>query len=611
MEVQGDETERAARDGAEDREEEKRVEAVAAGALGLRGRARHAHVRLESRDGQDEKHGVHELHAPQVHLRLALPQVVGAQGSPRGEWRAEHAHGRHRARVANHPLKVNLGEAEHLRLVLVLSLCDLSLGGHGVVKDPVHGGHAPGEEEEEEHHDEPAPVRVVGEPVELADELRLCVKVQHDARDEDVLLHRLHLGAEGVDALQDILGDRQRGHHPLTTVAGVRLGVRRLADHPRAGHPIVVTAAHAAAAAAENLRRRRRHRGEHRAVLIRHLPRRHLGHEVRILLGLGHRGLPPPAGRVVAVALLQRRNLGRVLRVLQIVAGRVGAANLIRGGREGHAGPSVSIVLLVDGYVRDVDGAHAHRHVRLLHRCRLEVIRFLLLVRVIRELKLGPGSRGRLVDHRRLHSRGHAVWGTSHRVRDEARAEPLRQRDLLLDATLLLLLEGGGVVAGEPAGFQVDPRHRRGVLCRVARIDAAGFGRRSAHGGLGGIARRAELGHQTRGGLLESPDDVQGLAQLAAAILGFPDHLAALDAGLDLGDVAGRALGLVRGHRLRIGDDDVGGGGLLRDRGRGGERGGEGGDGRGVGREPVEGSGLGGPGHEHAVHLVRVRGGAV
>ena len=140
---------------------------------------------------------------------------------------------------------------------------------------------------------------------------------------------------------------------------------------------------------------------------------------------------------------------------------------------------------------------------------------------------------------------------------------------------------------------------------------AAGFGRRSAHGCLGGIARRAELGHQTRGGLLESPDDVQGLAQLAAAILGFPDHLAALDAGLDLGDVAGRALGLVRGHRLRIGDDGVGGGGLLRDRGRGGERGGEGGDGRGVGREPVEGSGLGGPGHEHAVHLVRVRGGAV
>ena len=78
MEVQGDEAERAARDGAEDREEEQRVEAVAAGALRFRGRARHADVSLKRRDGQDKKHGVHELHASKVHLRLALPQIVGA-----------------------------------------------------------------------------------------------------------------------------------------------------------------------------------------------------------------------------------------------------------------------------------------------------------------------------------------------------------------------------------------------------------------------------------------------------------------------------------------------------------------------------------------------------
>mmetsp|Transcript_8788 Transcript_8788/g.35941 ORF Transcript_8788/g.35941 Transcript_8788/m.35941 type:complete len:292 (-) Transcript_8788:5-880(-) len=248
----------------------------------------------------------------------------------------------------------------------------------------------------------------------------------------------------------------------------------------------------------------------------------------------------------------------------------------------------------------------------------------LLLVLVVRlavanlgELKLGPGALRRLVNHGRLHPRGHP--GRTHRVRHQTRAEPLRQRDLLLDPPLLLLLEGGGVVGGDAAGFdEIVATHSRGRVCifnrRLDRVLAAsGLRGGSAHGSLGGVAGRTELGHEPGGGLLESADDVQGLAQLAAAVLGLPGLLAALDARLYLGDVAGSALGLVRGHGV-IGHGaslHVGRGALLRDRDRGGERGGEGGDGR-VGREPVERSpGLGGPGHEHAVHLVRVRGGAV
>ena len=97
VQVEGDETQGGGRDGTEHGEEEQDVEARASGADNVWGRTRHADVRLEGGGGEDEKHRVHELHAAEVHLRLALAQIVGAQRAPGGERGAQLAHGAHRA----------------------------------------------------------------------------------------------------------------------------------------------------------------------------------------------------------------------------------------------------------------------------------------------------------------------------------------------------------------------------------------------------------------------------------------------------------------------------------------------------------------------------------
>ena len=116
-----------------------------------------------------------------------------------------------------------------------------------------------------------------------------------------------------------------------------------------------------------------------------------------------------------------------------------------------------------------------------------------------RELKLGPGALRRLVNHGRLHPRGHP--GRTHRVRHQTRASPPARSPL--DPPLLLLLEVAASSAETPPASTRSSR-RTAAVAFASSTDASTES--SPRPVFGRVCARESRGRHGRASLAMSPE---------------------------------------------------------------------------------------------------------